>query len=86
GEPAAQRLLSEWPIERPSQWVQWVNQPESPEELATLRQSVVRGQPFGQSRWVERMVDRFGLASTLRPQGRPRRPDHENGSCVHSRS
>ena len=33
GELTGRRLLSDWPVERPQDWVQWVNQPESATEL-----------------------------------------------------
>lgn len=73
GSAGRKALLSEWPVTRPAQWVNWVNQSESEEELARLRQSVVRNQPFGQESWVSEIVERLELASTVRPQGRPRK-------------
>ena len=45
-----------------------------------IRQSVVRGQPFGPIEWVGTMIDRFGLASTVRSEGRPKKLLMENGS------
>lgn len=64
--------LSDWPITPPRNWVARVNQPETGEELETLRRSVQRGRPFGDDAWVKRMVKRFGMESTLRPRGRPK--------------
>ena len=73
GDADAQAMLSDWPIRRPGQWVRRVNQPETEAELVALRQAAARGRPYGSSQWQQRMIDRFGLASTLRPRGRPRK-------------
>lgn len=40
----------------------------------------VRGQPFGPTEWVVTMIERFGLASTVRSEGRPKKMLVENGS------
>ena len=64
--------LDDGPVARPSPWVEWVNAAETDAELRAVRQSVVRSQPFGETRWVEAMVDRLSLQVTQRPQGRPK--------------
>ena len=71
-------LLNAWPLPRKSGWVEHVNEPLTEAELAAVRQSVDRGRPFGEPAWRDRAVRRLSLESTLRPQGRPRKP--ENGS------
>lgn len=71
-------LLEKWPVKRPANWVEFVNTPASEDELAALRTCVARGRPYGASAWVNRMVDRFGLESTLRPRGRPRKEKDED--------
>lgn len=73
GDAKAKGLLSDWPVERPRNWLAVVNSPEADGELDALRRSVNRGQPFGSEQWVARTVKRFGLTSTLRPRGRPRK-------------
>ena len=75
-----QTLISEWPIARPIDWVSWVNADERERELRQLRQSVVRSQPFGELEWVTAMIQRFGLVSTIRNEGRPRKILVENFS------
>jgi putative transposase len=65
--------LSDWPVERPRNWVARVNRPQTASELESLRVSVQRGRPFGEEDWVRRMAKRFGMESTLRPRGRPKR-------------
>jgi putative transposase len=73
-------LVSEWPIARPTDWVGRVNADEAGEELRRLRQSVVRSQPFGELNWVAATIERFGLVSTIRNEGRPRKVLMENCS------
>jgi putative transposase len=75
---ASRALLSPWPVARPADWIERVNAPQTAAELAALRLSARRGNPFGDAGWVERMVRRLGLQSTLRPTGRPRK--RRNGS------
>jgi len=72
GNPKLMTFLSEWPVEKPRQWLTWVNAPETVAELKALRENVNRGRPFGNTAWVARIAKRLGLESTLRPRGRPR--------------
>ena len=64
--------LSDWPVERPRDWLARVNRPQAASELDALRTSVQRGRPFGEEAWVRRMAKRFGMEATLRPRGRPK--------------
>ena len=66
-------FLHPWPVERPGDWLDWVNQPQAYEELQALRRCVNRGTPFGDDGWVGRVVRRLGLEFTVRPPGRPRK-------------
>lgn len=72
GDPKLTTWLSDWPVDLPRSWVAHANRPETGEELEALRVSVQRGRPFGKEGWVNRMVKRFGMESTLRPRGRPK--------------
>lgn len=73
-------LLSDWPLARPADWPKIVNRPETASELEAVRRAVRRGRPFGSDSWLEQVVRRFDLASTLRPRGRPVRRNPQNGS------
>ncbi|OQW30103.1 MAG: hypothetical protein A4E19_11150 [Nitrospira sp. SG-bin1] len=64
--------LSDWPVDRPRNWLTYVNRSHSSSEIEALRLSVQRGRPFGDDAWVTRMAKRFGMESTLRPRGRPK--------------
>ena len=66
------RLLSPWPIRRLQNWASRVNEPLSEKELAAVRRCYSRSSPLGDKRWVEKIVCRFHLESTIRPRGRPR--------------
>ncbi|MEQ1680882.1 MAG: hypothetical protein ABL950_09790, partial [Nitrospira sp.] len=48
-------------------------QPLVDHDLTALRACVNRQQPFGSADWQARIAALLGLASTLRPRGRPRR-------------
>ncbi|MGH7796267.1 MAG: transposase [Candidatus Binatia bacterium] len=65
--------ISEWPVPRPSNWLQFVNQTMTSNELDGLRSSAQRGQPYGNETWKTLIAKRLGLDSTLRPRGRPRK-------------
>ncbi|TVS08783.1 MAG: hypothetical protein EA424_28155, partial [Planctomycetaceae bacterium] len=49
-----------------------VNAPLTDAQLVAVRQCVPRGRPFGDEGWVESIVHRLGLESTMRPRGRQR--------------
>jgi putative transposase len=74
--------LSAWPVERPVEWAQWVNEPEPESELAAVRRSIVKGRPLGNEGWVDSIVTTCRLFSTVRGRGRPKqvRELTENGS------
>ncbi len=80
GNAEEKALLSDGPVDLPSEWLRLVNQPQSDEELAALRRSAARGRPYGQPAWVQRTALGLGLLSTLRPRGRPRRQG--TGKCT----
>lgn len=65
--------LAQWPVERPRDWLQWVNEPQTKKELEALRLSVDRGRPFGQEKWCEATTRRLGLESSCRKTGRPKK-------------
>lgn len=73
GSEKEREVISDPPVDLPRNYRAWVNEPEKDDNLAVLRTSVVKGKPFGTMKWVERMVERFGLELTIRPRGRPRK-------------
>jgi len=74
--PIGNKLLSPWPIPRRPNWIGWVTTDFSKQELEQLHWSVKRGVPFGDGTWVEHIVRKYDLESTMRPRGRPKKqPD-----------
>ncbi len=65
-------ILSDWPVERPADWVEYVNEPDAPEELKSVRKRANRGCPFGDDEWRKGIAHAPGLDQTLRPRGRPK--------------
>lgn len=72
GTPRDRTLLTSWPVPAGEDYLAWVNAPESKNDLAAIRQSVIRGSPYGNAEWAERVTEQFRLTSTLRAPGRPR--------------
>jgi putative transposase len=64
-------ILSDWPVARPEDWLDFVNEAQSPAELEALRGSVSRGSPFGDDEWRAAVTKELSLEWTLRPRGRP---------------
>jgi len=65
--------LTDPPLELPSYWVQFVNQPQTAAEVEAIRTSVNRQRPFGDPDWVERRALESGLGQSLVSIGRPRK-------------
>jgi len=66
-------MISDWPLPRPRKWLQYINEPATEAELTALRQSCVRGTPYGSADWIKTTARRLGLEATLRPPGRPKK-------------
>jgi putative transposase len=45
--------LHAWPIERPADWLDWVSEGKTHEELHAVLRSITRGRPYGSEPWVE---------------------------------
>ncbi len=73
GNKKQKELLSKWPVDVPYDYLTFVNIPQTADELDSLRYCVNKGKPYGNEGWIEKMVDKFGLKSTLRGPGRPKK-------------
>ena len=60
--PRAHLRLDTSPVDLPANWVNWVNSPQSTEELRQFRMCVSLNKPYGTEGW---------MAQTWRSQGRP---------------
>jgi putative transposase len=70
--PGVMPWLDPGPVLRGSNWLTYVNEPQTEQELIRLRHSVHRGTPFGGDAWTATTAAQLGLESTVRPRGRPR--------------
>ncbi len=73
GSTEQKRLLSEWPVDQPDDYIKWVNEPQTEEEETALRTSVNRGQPFGSASWQKDVIQKFNLHATVEKRGGYRR-------------
>lgn len=64
--------VAEWPLPRPDNWTDWVNQPLTESELCAVRTCARRGCPYGSQQWQRDTARRLGIEHTLRSPGRPR--------------
>ena len=66
-------VLSDGPVELPSDWHKLVHAVLDPASLNGIGNSILRGAPFGDKHWTAVITVRLKLQSTLRPRGRPRK-------------
>lgn len=69
--------LGPWPVaqaldRQSTAWIDWVNTPQTEGELQSVRESAIRGRPFGNDAWVQGVAAALKLDATLRKRGRPR--------------
>jgi putative transposase len=61
------------PVMFTDDWATFLEQPFSTNDQTGLRQSIFRQAPFGSVGWQESVCRMFGLESTIRPVGRPKK-------------
>lgn len=64
-------LLAVGPVQRPQNWLKYVNCIQNENELETIRRSVNRGTPFGECDWIKLTAMELGIESSLKSRGRP---------------
>lgn len=67
------KLLSSWPVTKPTNYIDWLNKPQTQSEEEFIEQSIRRSNPYGSSNWVEKIIKKFNLESTVRSIGRPKK-------------
>ena len=63
--------LEAWPVDRPDQWVEVVNEAR-PAEVDSIRLAVKRSAPYGPKDWRDVVAPRLGIERSIAPIGRPR--------------
>ena len=65
--------LTRSPVPLSENWIEYVNEPQTSTEVASIRTCIQRQRPFGAESWVLRQAHELGLQHSLAPLGRPRR-------------
>jgi len=73
GNDAHKKLLSEWPLSMPTNYLSFVNTPQTKEEEEKIRLSIVKGRPYGDDSWSNLLIKKFGLEVTVRDPWRPKK-------------
>ena len=75
GTDKQKNLLSDWPVEKPIAYLDWVNalQKDEEEKIEKIRHSIKKGKPFGEESWVKKIAEKLGLTVTLKERGRPKK-------------
>ncbi len=79
GDAEQKSLLSEWPVDRPRNWVQAVNAAWSVKERESLQTCIARNRPYGSDEWQTKTAAKLGLMHTLRSAGRPKKERDKRG-------
>jgi putative transposase len=67
------KLLSEWPVSIPHNYLAWLNQPQTQSEEDALERSMEKSVPFGEKSWIRATVKKFRIEQVLRNVGRPQK-------------
>ena len=73
GTKDEKKLVDNPPTDLPLQYSSWINSFEDSKIVQSIRDSVIKGSPYGRDVWVEKMVITHNLQPTLRSPGRPRK-------------
>ena len=71
----ARGLVDKAPVEIPEEWTGYVDAAFEGHDLDRVRASVNRQTPLGDAAWQTKVCREFGLESTIRRRGRPRREE-----------
>ncbi|MEK7113541.1 MAG: transposase [Patescibacteria group bacterium] len=67
------KLLDQKSFKLPDNYLSWINTEDNSETTNIIRRSVKKGIPYGRDKWIDNMVSKYHLESTLKSQGRPRK-------------
>ncbi|TSC62489.1 MAG: putative transposase [Parcubacteria group bacterium Gr01-1014_48] len=73
GTERQKKLLSQWPVSEPHQYLALLNEPQTQAEEDALERSITKNIPFGTEQWQGVIIKKYGLEQTLRSVGRPRK-------------
>lgn len=67
------KLLDQISFNLPDNYKNWINLKEEDDSLNLIRTSLNKGVPYGRGQWVDNMVLKYHLESTLKSPGRPKK-------------
>lgn len=73
GTPEQKKILAEWPVSLPRNYLSLLNEPQTQAEEEALERSLAKSIPFGTDRWLGVIIPKYGLEQALRSVGRPRK-------------
>ena len=73
GDAEQRKILSPWPTPEPGDYRKWLNHSQGREEIEKIREAITRSRPYGSEDWVSKAVGEFGLESSTRNRGRPKK-------------
>ena len=73
GNTEDKKILATLPTELPSNYLESVNTLLKKNTLTNIRHSIGKGTPYGSLGWVDEMVEKYNMESTVREPGRPKR-------------
>ena len=73
GTAQQKKLLDQIPVQLPDDYAKWINTAEKLDDLDMIRISTNKSVPYGKGQWVEEMVSKYHLESTLKSPGRPKK-------------
>lgn len=73
GKDNQKKILDSLLVDLPVNYIKSVNEIYNEDILENIRHSVAKGKPFGSEKWVNDIIEKYKLGSTLRQPGRPKR-------------
>lgn len=73
GTAKQKKLLSSWPVSAPKDYLSWLNEDQTKKDEEVIERAIIKSNPYGEDRWVDNTVKKFGLEQTLRKVGRPKK-------------
>lgn len=73
GTHEQKKLLTKIPTDIQNGYLQWINTADKADDLKMIRNSVSKSVPYGRDKWIDKMVSKYHLESTLKSPGRPKK-------------
>ena len=73
GTAKQKKLLSDWPVSEPENYLKWLNELQEKEVEQIIENSIQHSSPYGKDNWKNKIIKKFKLESTVRSVGRPKK-------------